>query len=49
MAQPTPEERAAMAETPRGTFALMLIIAALLLAGWLVLYFGSFLGSGPVR
>ena len=49
MAMPTPEEKRLMAETPRGTWVLMLIIGALLVAGWLLLYFGRFLGNGPVR
>ena len=49
MAGPTPEERRILADAPKGTFALMLIVAALLFAGWAVLYFGRFLGLGPVR
>ena len=46
---PTPEEKRLMAETPRGTWVLMLVIGFLLVAGWLLLYFGRFLGNGPVR
>ncbi len=34
---------------PRGTWALLLLMAALLLAGWLALYFGRFLAQGPVN
>ena len=49
MAQPTAEEKARMAEAPRGAYALMAIIGALLFAGWLLLYFGRFLANGPVR
>jgi hypothetical protein len=49
MSMPTPEEKRLMAETPRGTWVLMLIIGFLLVAGWLLLYFGRFLGNGPVR
>lgn len=45
----TPDEKRLLAETPRGAWVLMLIIGALLLAGWLFLYFGRFLGNGPVR
>lgn len=45
----TPEEEALLAETPKGTFALMLIVAVLLFAGWAILYFGRFLAIGPVR
>jgi hypothetical protein len=45
----TPEEQARVAEAPRGTYALMLIVAVLLFAGWALLYFGRFLAAGPVR
>ena len=45
----TPEEKRLLEETPRGTWVLMLIIGFLLVAGWLLLYFGRFLGNGPVR
>jgi hypothetical protein len=46
---PTPEEKALLAEAPKGTYALMAIIAALLFAGWALLFFGRFLPHGPVR
>lgn len=46
---PTREELEKIRETPRGTYALMLVVAALLFVGWVVLYFGRFLGNGPVR
>lgn len=46
---PTAEEKARLAEAPKGTFALMIIVAVLLFAGWALLYFGRFLGAGPVR
>jgi hypothetical protein len=49
MAPPTPEEKAALAEAPRGTYVLMLLVAVVLFAGWAILYFGRFLGAGPVR
>jgi hypothetical protein len=49
MPAPTPEEKALMADAPKGTFVLMLVVAALLFAGWAFLYFGRFLGNGPVR
>jgi ABC-type transporter Mla subunit MlaD len=45
----TPEEKTRLAEAPRGTFALMTIVAVLLFAGWAFFYFGRFLGAGPVR
>lgn len=46
---PTPEEKALLADAPKGTFALMVVVAALLFVGWAVLYFGRFLGNGLVR
>ncbi|HEX9147855.1 MAG TPA: hypothetical protein VF958_01715 [Thermoanaerobaculia bacterium] len=46
---PTAEEKIRMAEVPKGTLALMTIVAILLFAGWALLFFGRFLGSGPVR
>jgi len=49
MPPPTSEEKALLADAPRGTLALMIIVAALLFVGWAVLYFGRFLGAGPVR
>ena len=49
MPPPTPEEKALLADAPRGTYLLMVIIAVLLFAGWAILYFGRFLGNGPVR
>jgi hypothetical protein len=49
MTRPTREEEALLAETPKGTYAVMLVVAALLFAGWLYFYFGDFLRHGPVR
>lgn len=46
---PTAEEKVRLAETPKGTLALMIVVAILLFTGWALLYFGRFLGSGPVR
>lgn len=46
---PTAEEKVRLADTPKGTMALMIVVAVLLFAGWALLYFGRFLGSGPVR
>ena len=46
---PSREELEKIGETPRGTYALMLVVAALLFVGWALLYFGRFLGNGPVR
>jgi hypothetical protein len=45
---PTPEEKNLLADAPKGTFVLMIVIAALLFAGWAALYF-TFLAIGPVR
>jgi hypothetical protein len=45
----TPEEKTLLAEAPKGTFALMTIVALLLFAGWAYFYFGRFLGAGAVR
>lgn len=44
----TPEEKAVLAEAPKGTLVLMIVIAALLFAGWAAFYF-CFLSIGPVR
>jgi hypothetical protein len=49
MARPTREEESLLADAPKGTYALMLVVAALLFAGWVALYFGRFLANGPVR
>lgn len=49
MTSPTPQEKELLKDAPRGTWALMLVIGALLMAGWLILYFGRFLGNGVVR
>jgi hypothetical protein len=49
LARPTREQEEILAEAPKGTYALMLIVAALLFAGWALFYFGDFLTHGPVR
>ena len=49
MPPPTPEQKALLAEAPKGTYVLMVIVAVLLFAGWAILYFGRFLANGPVR
>ena len=49
MSPPTPEEKVLLDEAPRGTYVLMLLVAAVLFIGWAILYFGRFLGAGPVR
>lgn len=50
MAQHSPEEDKAVLQTPpKGTWALMLLVAGGFLVVWLVLYFGFFLAHGPVN
>ncbi len=46
---PTAEEKTRLADAPKGTLALMIIVAVILFAGWALLYFGRFLANGPVR
>ncbi len=45
----TAEEKARLADAPKGTLTLMIVVAVLLFAGWALLYFGRFLANGPVR
>ncbi len=49
MERPSPGENGESGESPRGTLAVMLVVAALLFVGWALLYFGRFLAAGPVR
>jgi hypothetical protein len=49
MPPPTAEEKVVLADAPKGTFVLMILIAAVLFAGWAALYFGRFLENGVVR
>ena len=49
MSQLSPEEREAIKDAPRGTYALMLLVAALLMAGWAFMFFFMFLNHGPVK
>ncbi|MFZ0255823.1 MAG: hypothetical protein WAN46_09280 [Gammaproteobacteria bacterium] len=49
MKQLSEEERRRILESsPKGTWALLLLFAALLTMGWAILYFGVFLAHGPV-
>lgn len=34
---------------PKGTFALMLLLAVLMAAGWAYMYFFQFLAHGPIN
>ncbi len=50
MSQLTPEEEQAILHSkPVGTFALLLVFAALMLAGWGFMFFYMFLQHGPVN
>lgn len=49
MSQLTPEEKKAIAESPKGTWAILLVYAALMTVGWLLMFFGYFLPHGTVQ
>ncbi len=50
MVELSPEEqKKAIAEAPKGTFAVLLVYALLMGAGWLLMFFGFFLSHGPVN
>ena len=50
MSQLTPEEeRNVLQSSPKGTFTLLLVFAALMVAGWAFLFFYRFLAHGPVN
>jgi len=49
MSQLTPEEEKAIAESPKGTWAILLIYAAFMVAGWCYMFFGYFLPHGAVQ
>lgn len=49
MTRLTEEEQRKLEGVPKGTWALLLAFAALLAAGWLIMYFGIFLSHGPVN
>ena len=49
MSQLTPEEeQKILASAPKGTFAPMLLVGALIFAGWAYLFFFKYLDHGPV-
>jgi hypothetical protein len=48
MSQLSPEEQEAIKDAPKGTYALMLLLALLLAAGWAYMFFFMFLKHGPV-
>ena len=50
MSQLSPEEEQKILSTPpKGTFALMLVVAALIFAGWAYMFLNMFLQHGPVK
>ena len=50
MNQLTPEEEQKLLESsPKGTFAVLLVFAALMAAGWAFMFFYMFLEHGPVN
>jgi hypothetical protein len=44
----TPEEKKRLADVPKGTWALTLVVALGLFLAWVALYVGKFLAQGPV-
>lgn len=49
MSQLTPEEEKAIAESPKGTWAILLVYAVIMIASWLLMFFGYFLPHGAVQ
>ncbi len=50
MPQLTPEqERQAIAEAPKGTWAILIVYALIMSAAWAYMFFGLFLSHGPVN
>lgn len=50
MSQLTPEEEEKILHSaPKGTFALLLVFAAIFMGGWLYMYLLMFLKHGPVN
>jgi hypothetical protein len=43
------EEQKILNSPPKGTYALLLLFAALMLAGWAFMFFAMFLEHGPVN
>ncbi|MEA1888457.1 MAG: hypothetical protein U9N50_01575 [Pseudomonadota bacterium] len=48
MSHLTPQEQEAIKDAPKGTFALMLVLAAAITAGWAYMFFFMFLKHGPI-
>lgn len=49
MPQLTPEEEKMITESPKGTWAILLIYAVVMVAGWCAMFFGYFLPHGAVQ
>ncbi len=50
MVELTPEEQQqAMDEAPKGTWAILLVYAVIMVLGWLYMFYGFFLSHGPVN
>lgn len=49
MPELTPEQKKALAEVPRGTWALTLSVVLLMFLAWMAMYVGKFLAQGPVN
>ena len=49
MSDLTEEQKEAIKDAPKGTFALMLLLGASLTLGWLFMFFFMFLKHGPVN
>ena len=44
----SPEEQEAIKDAPKGTYALMMLLAAFMMAGWAFMFFFMFLKHGPI-
>lgn len=50
MVELTPEEKeAAIAEAPKGTWAILVVFAIIMAVGWLYMFYGYFMSHGPVN
>ncbi len=49
MSSLSPEEQEAVKDAPKGTFALMILVAAAMAAGWAYMFFFMFIQHGPVN
>jgi hypothetical protein len=49
MSSLSPEEQEAIKDAPKGTYALMMLLAVSLAGGWAFMFFLMFLTHGPVN